>query len=222
VSAVDPLPTPPRYAEPPPPTPTDVDSMARWRAMADKSLAATQAAADKWRTGLAAFVTLVTGGLIIKGPSAANDITVGWRLALTLLVGGGLAAAIAGLWQALRAAAGAPSVVDYTQIVERYGGMRQFEAACAAKAAQGLRWAKGLVATSLILLGAAVITWWWAPPQPAPATGDVQVQVFGRVICGTLLGGDHHGLEIQVSGDSTPVRVPLAATQNLQIVSSCP
>ena len=35
----------------------------RWEALTNTSLSSTQAAAEKWRTGLAAFVTLVTGGL---------------------------------------------------------------------------------------------------------------------------------------------------------------
>jgi hypothetical protein len=209
------------YALPPPPTPTDIDSLKRWQVLTDQSLATTQAAAEKWRTGMAAFVTLVTGGLLIKGPSAANDISAGWRLVLTILAGGGLFAAISGLWLALRAAAGAPSVIDYTQIVARYGSIRRFEFACAMKTAQSLKWAKILVATSLVLLSAVVFTWWWVPSLSNQASSNVQAQVFGGTVCGTLLGEAHHALEIHVGGDPTPVWVPLLEIKGLHVVQSC-
>src|SRR5215469_16657849 len=111
------------------PTPAQVADRDRWEALTSASLTTTQAAAEKWRTGLAAFVTLVTGGLLIKGPQSASDLTTGWRITLTLLMGGGLALAVVGLWMALRAAAGAPGNVSYPEVVRIHGGVRQFEVA---------------------------------------------------------------------------------------------
>ena len=82
---------PPKYRKPATaPTAAQVADAERWAKLADSSLATTQAAAEKWRTGLAAFVTIVTGGLLIKGPEAAADIERSWLVALTLLAAAGL------------------------------------------------------------------------------------------------------------------------------------
>ena len=97
------------------PTPDQIADRERWEAMTSASMSSVQAAAERWRTGLAAFVTLITGGLLIKGPQAASDLTTGWRIVITLLAGAGLVLAVVGLWLALRAAAGAPGSVSYPE-----------------------------------------------------------------------------------------------------------
>src|SRR6185437_12399060 len=115
-------PAPPRYRKPAAgPTAESLADRARWQELSEQSLSSAQAAAEKWRAGLAAFVTLATGGLLLKGPSAASDVTTGWRIALTILALGGLLTAIAGLWLALQAAAGAPAKLNLTEVVARYG-----------------------------------------------------------------------------------------------------
>jgi hypothetical protein len=79
-------PVPPKYRKPlAGPTAGNLQDQTLWEQLSGQSLTATQAAADKWRTGLAAFVTLATGGLLLKGPEAASDVTTGWRIALTIL-----------------------------------------------------------------------------------------------------------------------------------------
>jgi len=202
------------------PTPGQVADRDRWEALTSASLTATQAAAEKWRTGLAAFVTLVTGGLLIKGPQSASDLTTGWRIALTLLTGGGLALAAAGLWMALRAAAGAPGHVGYPEMVRTYGGVRQFEVACARRASDALRWAKVTMACSLSLLALAVFAWWWAPTKVA-TTPRVQITVGGRTVCGKLLSADKQRFRVEVDGETDPRTIPVNGVANVRVTLSC-
>jgi hypothetical protein len=220
--AASPPPAPPKYRKPAAgPTAESLADRARWQELSEQSLSATQAAAEKWRAGLAAFVTLATGGLLLKGPSAASDVTTGWRIALTILALGGLLAAIAGLWLALQAAAGAPARLNLTEVVARYGGVRQFEVACALAASAQLRLARLLVAGSLLLFVAAIGTWWWAPSGSAPVTGLISITTPRGTVCGTLISGNGRTVTVQLASESGQVQVPLGAATSVQIVASC-
>lgn len=215
-------PDPPRYRKPAAgPTAEDLADQARWQELAGQSLSSTQAAAEKWRAGLAAFVALATGGLLLKGPSAASDVTVGWRIAITVLALGGLLAAIAGLWLALQAAAGTPAKLNLTDVVARYGGVRQFEVACALAASVQLRLARLLVAASLLLFVAAIGTWWWAPPKPSEPPALIRITTPSGVICGTLTSGAGRTFTVQPPNTSGQLRVPLGPATTVQIVASC-
>jgi hypothetical protein len=215
-------PAPPRYRKPTAgPTPESLADRARWQELSEQSLSSTRAAAEKWRAGLAAFVTLATGGLLLKGPSAASDVTTGWRIALTILALGGLLAAIAGLWLALQAAAGAPAKLNLTEIVARYGGVRQFEVACALAASAQLRLARLVVAGSLVLFVAAIGTWWWAPSSPPQLPGLVSITTPRGTVCGTLLRGNGRVFTVQLANASGQVQVPLGAASSVQLVASC-
>jgi hypothetical protein len=213
---------PPRYRKPQAgPTPESVQDRARWQQLSEQSLPATQAAAEKWRTGLAAFVTLATGGLLLKGPEAASNVSVGWRIALTILALGGLLAAIAGLWLALQAAAGTPAKVNLTQVVARYGGVRQFEVACAGTASARLRAARPVVAGALLCFVAAIGTWWWAPPPQAQPPALISIITPGGVVCGTLVQAGHGAYSVQPPNSSGLVHVTSGQATNVQIVVSC-
>jgi hypothetical protein len=215
-------PAPPKYRKPAAgPTAESLADRARWRELSEQSLSSTQEAAEKWRTGLAAFVTLATGGLLLKGPSAASDLTVGWRIALTVLALGGLLAAIAGLWLALQAAAGAPAKLNLTEVVASYGGVRQFEVACALAASAQLRLARLLVAGSLLLFVAAIGTWWWAPPGSPQPPGLISVTTPRGTVCGTLISANGRAFTVQLANASGQVQVPLSAATTVQIVASC-
>jgi hypothetical protein len=202
------------------PTPDQIADRERWEAMTSASLSSVQAAAERWRTGLAAFVTLITGGLLIKGPQAASDLTTGWRIVITLLAGAGLALAVVGLWLALRAAAGAPGSVSYPDIVRRFGGVRQFEVACARRASDTLRWAKVTMACSLSLLALAIFAWWWAPARRAPAP-RLQISVGGSTVCGKLLSADGQQFRVQVDGEAGPRTIPFNRVENVRVGPSC-
>lgn len=213
---------PPRYRKPAAgPTPESLRERSRWQALSEQSLAATQAAAEKWRTGLAAFVTLATGGLLLKGPEAASDLATGWRAVLTVLALGGLLAAIAGLWLALQAAAGTPAKLNLAEVITRYGGVRQFEVACALAASIQLRRARTLVAVSLLLFVAAIGTWWWAPPEPAQPPAMIKIDTAAGTRCGTLIGADGHTFTVRLAGEASPEQIPLSAVTSIQIVAFC-
>lgn len=206
-----------------PPLPSDTEDREAFDKLVDTSLDDVRAAAEKWRGGLAALVTLVTGGLLIKGPSAASDLTTGWRAAVTLLAGGGIAIAILGLWFALRAAAGVPRRQDYQKIVANYGSVRVFKVVQADKAATTLQHAQRSLIVALPLLGAAIIVWWWSPTKPPypPAVVEVDLAAPAAPVCGVLKSGDNGHLRIQVSGEEKPRVIPLAQIHNLRVKASC-
>jgi len=213
---------PPKYRKPAAgPTAENLADRVRWHELSEQSLSSAQAVAEKWRTGLAAFVTLATGGLLLKGPSAASDVTTGWRIALTILALGGLLAAIAGLWLALQAAAGAPAKLNLAEVVAKYGGVRQFEVACALAVSAQLRLARLVVAGALLLFVAAIGTWWWAPSEPAQLPALISITTSRGTVCGTLISGDSRAFTVRLANASGQVQVPLAAATSVQIVASC-
>lgn len=215
-------PVPPKYRKPSAgPTAESLRDQTRWQKLSEQSLASTQAAAEKWRTGLAAFVTLATGGLLLKGPGAASDVTTGWRIALTILALGGLLAAIAGLWLALQAAAGTPAKLNLTEVVAKYGGVRQFEVASALAASAQIRLARLVIAGSLLLFVAAIGTWWWAPPRPAQPPTLISITTPTGTVCGTLINANDDAFTVRRANASGQVRVPFGTATNVQIVASC-
>jgi hypothetical protein len=205
------------------PTAGDIEDRDRFRKLATGSLGDVRAAAEKWRAGLAALVTLVTGGLLIKGPEAASDLTTGWRIVLTILAGGGIAVAIYGLWHALKAAAGLPQTQQFDEIVEEYGSVLGYEVVQAQGAASELRHARAALMIALPLLGAALIAWWWSDTKPTspPAYVEVDRAAPAAAICGTLESADNGHLRIQVAGEEKPRTIPLSQITNLRVKTSC-
>jgi hypothetical protein len=217
-------PPPPKYRRPTrAPTAADIEERDHFRKLATGSLPGVREAAEKWRTGLAALVTIITGGLLIKGPEAAGDLTTTWRIVLTILAGGGIAAAIYGLWRALKAAAGLPTVQQFEDIIDRYGSVIGYEIAQANTAAHELRQARIALMIALALLGTAVIAWWWSEtedPSP-PAYVKVERTPPAAAVCGTLKSADNGRLRIQVSGEATPQTITLTNVKNLRLTTSC-
>jgi MFS family permease len=205
------------------PTAADLEDQARFHKLASESLADVRAAAEKWRTGLAALITLITGGLLIKGPESANDLTTGWRIAITILGGGGIAVAILGLWSALKASAGLPKKQEFDVVVADYGSVLGFEVAQADKAAGELHWARRALLLALPLLGAALICWWWAPTKPTapPAYVEVDRSSTSNPVCGTLVSGDNGHLRVQVAGEENPTTIDYPDVTNIRLKASC-
>jgi hypothetical protein len=203
------------------PTASNLQDQARWDQLSSQSLTTTQAAADKWRTGLAAFVTLATGGLLLKGPEAASDVTTGWRIALTILALGGLLAAITGLWLALQATAGTPAKLNLTEVLARYGGVRQFEVATALAASGQLRLARRVIAGSLLLFVAAIGTWWWAPPKAVQPPALISITTPTGTVCGILIKADDSTFAVQQPNTSGQTPVSFNTAINVKIVASC-
>lgn len=153
-----------------PPTPSSLAAIDDFNKLVDSSLTDTRAAAEKWRTGLASFVTLVTTALLIKGPQQTTDITTGWRIVITATLGAGVVFALGGLWAALSAAAGIPSTIQFDSIIKTFGSVRAFQIAQANSAVRLLKIARRLILVSLTLLFCGMFTWWWAPTNSSPST----------------------------------------------------
>jgi hypothetical protein len=205
-----------------PPTPGDVEDRERFRRLANSSLPEVRAAAEKWRTGLAALVTIVTAGLLIKGPEAAHELTPRWRLVLTILAGGGIALTIYGLWQALKAAAGSPQSQHLQAIVDRYGSVLVYELALAKRASDELRRARAAVMIALPLLGAALIAWWWSDTTPHTPPAFIAIDRGAAAsICGELTSADNGRIRVQVAGEERPRAIPLGQITNLRVKESC-
>lgn len=203
-----------------PPSEADLEDRRLWDQLSDSSLDSTRAAADKWRAGLAAFITIVTGSLFLKGPEEAAQLTTGWRVFLTLVVGVALFTSVLGLWFALRAAAGSPARLNFTDVVTRYGGVRQFQLVCADRASEELRKAKLLVIASIVLFAGGALAWWWAPTSATSST-LVRVLYSGHTVCGTLVELTAADLEVSVSSGVDPIRVEVSQLSSPNPVTTC-
>jgi hypothetical protein len=121
--------------------------------------------ARTWRNGLTAFITLVTTGVVIRGRDTTAGLSGGWRTLVTVLIGGGLLLAVAGLWQALAAEVGTdPRKQTLQDIRAVHGTLSAYEVYLAAKAARRLQWGRRAVAAAVLFLLAGVAVTWWVPP----------------------------------------------------------
>lgn len=109
------------------PSPSDMADADRFAAAVDSSIERVRDSAEKWRTGTALFVTLVTTALLLKGPESAHDLPIVWRVVLTALIAAGLTAVLLSLWSALQAAAGTPQITHLPDIKAKYGSVRAYE-----------------------------------------------------------------------------------------------
>jgi heme A synthase len=155
------------------PTPADLAERDQFQKLVAESLPAVRASAETWRNGLAAFITLVTTAVVIKGRSTAAEVPTGWRIAITILIALGIALAVTGLWQALAAQAGTrPEALTLADIHHRYGSVQAYQIAIALQAGRRLTLARYAVAAALTALLTGIALTWWAPTTPTtpPAT----------------------------------------------------
>lgn len=134
-----------------------------FRQMVDDSARLAHESAERWRNGLAAIVAIALGSLILKGPDDAQSISSWWRVGLTVAVGAGVLLAIAGLWLALRAAAGTPGHITFAEVLDDHGTVREFRVSEAHRASRSLARARWCALAALVLLISAQLTAWWAP-----------------------------------------------------------
>lgn len=219
---------PPRYrARLPdrPPTPFDLAERDEFAQLVADSLPGVQRAAEKWRDGLAAFLTLVTTGFVIKGRDVVGDVPTGWRIAITALVALGLAAGVFGLWQALAAHAGSRSLtLTLSDVHERYGSVRGLQVADARNAAARLDLARGTVAAGLLCLFAGVGLTWWAPAAasaPAAPPAYLRVAHDATTTCGILRSADGGVLRLTLPGAHLPAAIPLTHVTNMSLTATC-
>lgn len=206
-----------------PPSPSDLAERDRYAVVTAGALDAVRASAQAWRNGLAAFLTLVTTGIIIKGRDTAANLPTGWRALITLLIGGGLALAIVGLWQALAAEAGTsvrPQVIE--DIRASNTTLDAYLLTLAHSAGERLRWGRYTVAGALVCLLAGIILTWWAPARVASPPAYLTV-VHGRVTtCGTPRGASRGQLRLSPAGSQSSVTIPLARITSITVTASCP
>ncbi|MBT2482967.1 hypothetical protein [Streptomyces sp. ISL-94] len=202
-----------------PPSHSDLAERDRFQALVRDSLPGVQASAEAWRNGLAAFITLLGAAIVVKGRATTAELPTGWKLAVTVLVGAGLALAVAGLWQALAAQAGSrPLAVTLADIHRDHGSVDAFQVASALRAARRLTLARRTVALALGCLFAGTALTWWAPSaQPE----SVRVTHGTTTTCGALMSADGGTLRISVEGRTPPVEIPLAAVTSMALTAKC-
>ncbi len=191
-------------------------------ALARQSLAAVRASAEAWRNGLTAFLTLVTTGVIIKGRDTTAGLTTSWRVLITVLIGGGLALAVAGLWRVLAAQAGTRYRLSTREHIRRnYGTIEAYQLAVADQATDDLDAGRRLVVAALALLLIGVGVSWWAPPAPADPPAYLKVTYNNTSACGALRSADNAQIRLTVTGNHDPITIPLSRITNLAVVATC-
>lgn len=202
------------------PTRSTVADERDFSTLVNTSLAATRKSAEAWRTGASALITLVTAGLFIKGPSDAAKLSNGGRTVVTIFLGFGLACALFGLWQILKAAAGTPSLQTFPQLIETYGSVKAAEVGAANGAAKQLKRGRVGIAVSLALFLFGIMSWWWVAPVP-----ETQFRIIVTVddvrICGELQSADEQTIVVKVAGHKNPREISFADVDNLAIVGTC-
>jgi hypothetical protein len=205
------------------PRPVSAADREAFDALAKESLSAIRSMAAAWRTGLTALITLVTTGIILKGRTDTTNLTLLWRIGITLAVGAGLALAILGLWHALAAEVGARTRLQtLDKILARYASVQAYQVGQAAAAGRRLQSARILVAAALGLLLTGVLLTWWAPAAPAKPAAYLEVTRPGGTVCGILRSADGGTLRLTVVGAYEPVTIPLATITNLAVTPTCP
>lgn len=205
------------------PEPVSRSERAAFESLVRESLPAVRASAQAWRNGLTALITLATAGVVIQGRTTAADLTSPWRTAITVLIGGGLAAAVIGLWQALSAEAGTRTTsLTLSEIHARHASVLAYQVALANHAGRRLRRARDAVAVALAFLLAGVIATWWAPANEPVPPAYVTVTDRQGTRCGAVLSADGGQLRLAVAGSHDPVGIPLADVTNLAVVARCP
>ena len=212
--------SPPFPSQPPnAPTAADVANQEAFDKLVASQLTDVQASAAKWQAGLAAFVTLVGAGLILKGPEKASDLTHDWKVVLTIFAGGGLVLAVWALWAALRASAGTPGATSLQEIQTKYGSVDALRAQAAVKAAEDLRLARNLMIVALLLIGSGVFLSWYATGDSK--TPSLSVTTGNEVVCGKLQSADEQQVVIKVDGESKDRTIAFGDVKNLEPVANC-
>ncbi len=203
------------------PSKADLDERDRFAKVTAGSPDAVRASAQAWRTGLTAFITLVTTGVVIQGRNSTASLPAGWRAAAIAAVGGGLTLAMLGLWQALAAEAGTrPRKETLQEIRASYGSLTTYQAHLADTAAARLHWGIRAATAAIAVLFAGIVVTWVAPTAPAPPPMLVAVH-GGAVTCGTLAAAPPGQLRLTVASRVT-VTIPLSQVTSVAVTSACP
>jgi hypothetical protein len=204
------------------PRPVSAADREAFDALVKEALPTVRSMAAAWRTGLTALITLVTTGIILKGRTDTTNLALPWRIAVTLSIGVGLALAIAGLWHALAAEAGARSRLHtLDDIRARYASVQAYQVGQAAATGRRLQTARTVAAAALGLLLVGVLLTWWAPTVPASPPAYLKVTRPGGTDCGTLQSADGGILRLTITGAHQRIAIPLTTVTNLAVTSTC-
>lgn len=207
----------------PRPRPVSVADRAAFEVLVHDALPTVRSMVVAWRTGLTGLIALVTTGVVLTGRTATTSLTVPWRIAVTLTVGGGLGLAILGLWHTLAAETGARARLQSLEDIRaHHASVQAWKTSLAAAAVRRLQTAKAMVAAALALLLTGVLLTWWAPPAPTDPPAYLKVTRPAGVVCGAPLSADGGTLRLTVAGAHDPVTIPLTAVTNLAITPGCP
>lgn len=190
-------------------------------AMARQSLPEVRSSAEAWRNGLTAFLTLVTTGVIIKGRDTTTGLPTSWRVVVTVLIGGGLACAVAGLWRVLAAQAGTRHRLSTREDLRRgYGSVEAYQVAIAAQAIDGLNVGRRLVVAALTLLLTGVGVSWWAPTAQTGRPTYLRITSANASVCGELVSADNRQMRL-ATADGRLISVSLPQITRLATVGTC-
>ena len=169
------------------PNKADLDERDRYATMTAASIKTVRASAKTWRTGLTAFITVVTDGVVIRGRDTTAGLAEGWRALVMVLVGGGLLLAVVGLWQALAAEVGTDTrgrpCKTSAPVTARWPPTRFTWPTRRPAASSG--GSGGRRRGRFLLAGIAVA--WWAPAGAAPTQAAYIRVTRGQIVtCGNL------------------------------------
>lgn len=204
------------------PSPSAPANIAEWDALVAGSLDRATTTAEKWRTGLAGFVTIMTSVLLLKGPDA-QKIALPWNLLVIVPLVLGVILLVVGLWHALSASAPQSSPHNYATVVDTYGTVRAYSIAVANSIYAALDLAKRFVIAALVLFGVGIGAWWLVP-QTAEKPKATVVSVTtsaGETICGILLESGSGALTLRQNTAPAAVTVPLRDVVSVQITEQC-
>jgi hypothetical protein len=199
-----------------PSTPVALKDEEEFNQAAATQLTNTRKTAENWKTGLAGLLTLVTTVLFIKGKSAIEDFTPGWRIVVGLLLLFALSLAVWATWLSLRAAFGTPKLVRASDIAASGGltgwRLQQTESAIAD---MNLGRVLALVAAGLVALVLALS--WWTPKSP-PAF--VSLTKGKETFCGELRRFDNGTVKLRLDPEHDKT-FSVAQVSSLKVVNSC-
>ncbi|MFI6999335.1 hypothetical protein [Nocardia sp. NPDC050175] len=195
--------------------------IAEWDALVAGSLDRATATAEKWRAGLAGFVTIITSVLLLKGPDA-QKIERPWNLLVIALLIIGVALLVAGLWKALAASAPQSRSQTYAAVIDHHGTVRGYLIAVANTIYRSLDHAKLFVLAALVVFGLGITAWWLVPQTPEkPKAALVSVTMpTGVSSCGTLVDSSNGTITVQPVG-AAAVSILLRDTASVTIVDRC-
>jgi len=200
------------------PTADEVAFEEQIRKFNDQRVTNVRDGAEKWRTGLALLLGLITAVSLVKGKDTISGLPLQIQYVVGVLLALGLVAAAWGAWRAMRAAFGNPTL----KLPITPDELQARNVADGAKALTDLAIAKWLTVISLAAVALAVgLTWYLQKPPSPPAFVNVVQAKDHLSYCGELLKGDGSTMVVQKSDKNFRVYTIAKDISSFQIVDAC-